>query len=726
MRRRSLFVLLVGLAAVVGPVSGQSVSGEGAAPAERVRVLRPDPVGSSFASHPMLFALMDTLSEAQVLQRVARLYSYQADLLEAQAEGDADRAESVLSTAMTELATLLQQPGIMDRPRVREIYRSLVAEYERYYGPTDTLALPYGSIFELRAEMFALLNELDEPLLEDVAMPALQPMQTTIPMTMNRLVKSSIAYLRKEPDRHIHQWLSRAETYFPMIEQIFAEEGVPDELKYLAMIESGLNPRARSWARAVGMWQFIAATGRAYGLHVDAWVDERMDPEKSTRAAARHLRDLYNRYGDWHIALAGYNCSPRCIQRAMNRARARTGREPTFWDMYPYLPRETRNYVPMFIATALMASNPDAFGLKPAPPGPRYAYHYVPVRGAIRLSTLADLAGTDVNTLRALNPALRRNSLPPSTEPYYLRIPLGTYERFAEGYKNLPEDAFLTAGEYVVRRGDTLGKIARQYGTSVRRLMADNGLKSTRIRIGQRLVVPVPHYESDLPRPELAEADVVTIDYGTRTLRPLTASLAAARDTRTPTSAPATPVVRTSAPAPTPAREEAADEQEPAGPTRIVYTVRRGDTLIEIADRHNVWVRDLKRWNNLRSDRIRAGQKLTIYTSNPPADEPAPAKAEKITYRVRSGDTLSEIAARHGVSVRQIQQWNNLRGTRIRTGQRLTIYPGGSGPVTHRVQGGDTLDEIARRYGVSISDLKQWNNLRGSTIYPGQELTVQR
>ncbi|QXD16811.1 LysM peptidoglycan-binding domain-containing protein [Rhodocaloribacter litoris] len=673
----------------------------------------------------MLFALSDTLSEAQILHRLARIYGYQSDLLRAQAEGDLERTESLLSTAMTELAALLRHPGILERPRFQELYRTLVAEYERYYGPTDTLTLPYGSIFELRAEVFALLNELDEPLLEDVVIPNLRPIEAVIPMTMNRLVESSIAYLRREPDRHIHQWLSRAETYFPMIEQILAEEGVPDELKYLAMIESGLNPRARSWAQAVGMWQFIAATGRAYGLHVDAWVDERMDPEKATRAAARHLRDLYREYGDWHIALAAYNCSPRCIRRAMRQAEERTGRKPTFWDMYPYLPRETRNYVPMFIATALMASNPDAFGLKPAQPGPRYAYHYVPVQGAIRLSTLAELAGTDVNLLRALNPELRRNSLPPSTEPYYLRLPLGTYERFAEGYKNLPEDAFLTAGEYVVRRGDTLGKIAAQYGTSVRQLMADNGLKTTRIHIGQRLVVPVPQYQSDLPRPELAEADVVTVDYGTYALRPLTTASGTLARATTSRPVQTTPIVKTSAPAPAPAREKSVEEK-PAGPTRIVYTVRRGDTLIEIADRYNVWVADLKRWNNLRGNTIRVGQRLSIYTANPPADEPEPDRPEKITYRVRSGDTLSEIAARYGVSIRQLQQWNDLRGTRIRTGQRLTIYPGGSGPVTHRVQRGDTLDEIARRYGVSISDLKQWNNLRGSTIYPGQELTVQR
>ena len=720
MRRPSFLPLLIGLCPFFfASALGQPTPQVSVPAVERVAVLPPDsPSLQALGAHPMLvYAPGDTLSERQTLRLIGRLYRYQSDLLMAQAESDPDRTESLLAAAMTELGTLMHRPGIMERPRFRELYRTLVAEYERYYGATDTLTLPYGNIFEVRAEVFALMDELDEPLLEDVDRPELKPFETTIPMTMNRLVESSIAYLQKDPDKHINHWLSRAETYFPMIEQIFAEEGVPDELKYLAMIESGLNPRARSWARAVGMWQFIAATGRAYGLHIDAWVDERMDPEKATRAAARHLRELYENYGDWHIALAGYNCSPRCIKRAMRRAEAKTGRKATFWDMYPYLPRETRNYVPMFIAASLMASNPAAFGLAPARPGPRYAYHYVPVQGALRLSTIAELTGTDVNTIRALNPELRRGSLPPSTQPYYLRIPLGTYERFAEGYANLPEDAYLTAGEYVVRRGDTLGKIARQYGTSVGQLMRDNGLRSTRIGIGQRLVVPVPKYDSAVPVPALTAADKMTVDYGTRTLRPLAVSPSVAQAVRERQAS--TPVVKASAPAPAPKRAEPARSE-----TRVVYRVRRGDTLSEIAEKYGVGVSSLRQWNKLRGSRIKVGQRLTIYTSGD-ASATAEATPEKITYKVRRGDTLSEIAVRHGVSVTKLRQWNNLRGSRIRVGQRLTIYPGNVGETTHLVQRGDTLVEIAKRYGVSVTDLKKWNGLRSSMIRPGQELTIR-
>jgi len=662
----------------------------------------------------------DTLTDEQILRRISRIYRYQSDLLLAQAEGDPERAGTLLDVAMSEMGSLLHQPDIMERPRFRELYRTVVTEHERLYGPADTLTMPYGDIFGLRADMFAQLNDVDEPLLEDVnPLKGLHPIKTTVPLTMNRLVESSLTYLRNNPDRNISHWLSRAETYFPMIEQIFAEEGVPDELKYLAMIESGLNPRARSWARAVGMWQFIAATGRAYGLHIDSWVDERRDPEKATRAAAKMLRALYEQYGDWHIALAGYNCSPRCIKRAQRRARARVGHEPNYWDMYRYLPRETRNYVPMFIATALAASNPSAFGLKASEPGPRYAYDYVPVHGALRLSVLAQLAGTDTAMLRALNPQLRRSSLPPSTEPFYLRIPVGSYEQFIEGYNHLPEDARLTAGEYVVRRGDTLGKIARKYGTSVTTLMRDNGLRRTTIRPGQSLVVPVPHYDKAPPIPALAKRQKVTIDYGLRTIRPLAASAAIARSLP-----PRTHIVKASAPA---------KPYVPKGATRISYKVRSGDTLGGIAEKYGTSASHIRSWNHIRGSRIRAGQRLTLYTKNstPKAttskSTAAAAKSQtgKITYKVRRGDTLGEIAQKYRVSIGNLRSWNNLRGSTIRAGQRLTIYPSSANSQTHLVRSGDTLSDIAGKYGVSIRDLKKWNRLRSNTIHPGQELTVR-
>ncbi len=661
----------------------------------------------------------DTLTDAQILRRLSRLYRYQADILAAQVEDDSEHTEGLLELAMTELGTLSQQPGIMARPRYRELYRTLVTEYERYYGVSDTvLTIPHEDIFQLRADMFAALNTVNEPLLEDVMLPTLEPMPTTVPMTVNRLVERSIQFLLQERKVSVEKWRSRSDTYFPMIEQILAEEGVPDEMKYLAVIESTLNPRAASWAHAVGMWQFIAATGRSYGLEVNSWVDERMDPEKATRAAAKHLKDLYEMYNqDWHLAIAGYNCSPRCIRRAMRQSGKAN---PTYWDVYDYLPRETRNYVPMFIATALVMSNPGAFDLGPAPKGPEYAYDLVPVQGMLSLDDVAEMAGTTTAMIKALNPELRRNILPPTNGAYMLRIPLGSYDRFAAAFETLPDSKKRGVDSYTVRRGDSLGKIATQFGVSVAMLKEANGLGSNTIHPGQHLIVPVARMNSDV---SLADAQPLSVQYGARRIRPLAPAQPLAVATATPETSTPVRTASASGPSVAPAEAEPAAAEAPkTTETRIVYQVRRGDSLSKIAAKYGVSVSDIRQWNNIRGSRINSGQRLYLYTSN------TPAEPERVVYRVKRGDNLTAIANQYGVSVASIRSWNNLRSNTIQPGQRLTIHPGQSAPsyVTHTVRRGESLGKIASRYGVSVTNLKRWNDLRRNTIHPGQRLKVYR
>ncbi len=681
----------------------------------------------------------DTLSETEILNRISRIYRLQADVLKAQADGNNEQAERLLELAMTELSTLLQHPGVMDRPRFSETYRSVIGEYETYYGVSaDSLNPQYGDIFQLRADMFAGLNEVDHPLLEDVMLPKLQPAHTVVEMTMNRLVEQSIAYLMRTPEKHLYKWMSRAETYFPMIEQILREEGVPDEIKYLAMIESGLNPFAQSWAQAVGMWQFIAGTGRMYGLNVNTWVDERRDPEKATRAAARHLRDLNETFGDWQLALAAYNCGAGNVSKALRRL----GRQKaSFWEIWEYLPKETRGYVPMYIAAALVASNPDAFNLPDIKPGPRYEYHYVPIRGSLSLAAVADMTGADVETIKALNPELRRNALPPSSKAAYpLRIPMGTYDQFAQAYSRVPDSQKrVTTQDYVVRRGDSLGKIAKQHGMSTTELKEANNLRSTTLKAGQRLIIPVPVYDGSAPLAELAEADVLTVKYGERAVRPIT-GLRPYQGGARPETRNATPVVNASDTR-TEQRSRTAAENAPAAretnaDTRVTYTVRRGDSLGKIADKYGVTVTDIKEWNGLRSSTIRSGQKLKLYSSGSSATTAsASARAEKITYKVRRGDSLGKIADKYGVTVESIKEWNGLHSSTIRSGQRLTIYSGGSASrtveapakktITYKVRRGDNLTEIARKHGVTVDDIKRLNGLRSNTIRTGQRLKIQ-
>ena len=724
-------LLLLGMSLLAGPALAQQPEA-----LERVPVRPPDflPLenqGNAALQWSETGTPLADLSEEDLLRRFARVYRYQADLLGAEAVGDDAQAEQYLRLALADLSVLSRQPGITEQTRYRELYRTLVAEADRYYGTSDTLVLPFGDIFAFRTQLFMEMNALDDPLLDQVTFDHVPMFATTVPMTVNRLVENSIQYLLRTPEKHLHHWLSRAETYFPMVEEIFAEEGVPDELKYLAMIESGLNPRARSWAKASGMWQFIAATGRAYGLNVNSWVDERRDPEKATRAAARHLNDLYKMFGDWHLALAGYNYSPGKLRRHIRRVESQTGRKATFWDVYPYIPRETRNYVPMFIAASLVASNPQAFNVAPVTPGPRYAYDYVPIHGMLSLDEVAEMAGTATTTLQALNPELRRSTLPPTDGPYYLRLPLGTYDQFAAAYAALPESARQPATEHVVRRGESLGKIANRYGVTVASLKRKNGLRKNTIHPGQRLVVPMGTYEGT-PLP-IADAQPISVQYGTRSQRPI----AMPDRVEVNVSPPVTRASNTVNTSNTTSRVRSG--------TRVVYTVRRGDTIGEIAEKYNVRTSQIRSWNNIRGSRINVGQKLTLYVPNRGSSNTASSPAAntttqaataavperaKTTYKVRRGDTLGEIASRHGVSINDLRQWNGIRGSRIRTGQRLTIYtnPGssaGASVTTYTVRRGDTLSEIASRHGVSIANLKRWNNLSNNRIRVGQRLEIR-
>ena len=534
---------------------------------------------------------------------VARLYALEAQILSVR---DSTREGQLLNQAMAELATLLRnEPDALEDDAVRELYGGLTDEYRRFHGygnDPDSLRMARGQIFSVRARLFANLDEVDQPLLE--ARPPVQNTEVTgteIPMTMNRLVKETITYLQDEPDGHVDRWLKRVHVYGPMIDHILAEENVPKEMKYLAMAESGLNPRARSWAGAVGMWQFMPATGRRYGLRVNAWVDERRDPEKATRAAARHLRDLYDEFGDWHLAMAAFNCGAGCVRRAVRR----TGdADASYWDAYDYLPRETRGYVPMFIAAAHIMENPEAYGFEPAPPTPAFSYDYVAVHGSmLSLRTLAQLSGTEASVLRSLNPELRRGRVPPSRDRYHLRIPLGSYPRFVWNYAELPDQRKQPATTYSVRSGDTLSEIAQRFGTSTGVLQRLNGLESSLIRQGQRLVVPVQDYDGALTT-EASDNQPMRVQYGTsppvRPLDPIDTTVGARATDASSSEALAASTGASSS------GTESSDE------ISSVYQVQQGDTLGGIARRFGVSVRQLRAWNDLNDSRIYPGQRLQI------------------------------------------------------------------------------------------------------------------
>jgi membrane-bound lytic murein transglycosylase D len=549
--------------------------------------------------------LVTTDDSTALRPEVARLYALEAQILSVQ---DSMRRGELLNQAMSQLASLLRaEPDALEEDAVRELYGGLTDEYRRFHGygnDPDSLRMARGRIFSVRARLFASLNEVDQPLVEEG--PPVQGAEVTgtkIPLTSNRLVNETIEYLQEEPDGHVERWLKRVHVYGPMIEHILAEENVPKEMKYLAMAESGLNPRARSWAGAVGMWQFMPATGRRYGLSINAWVDERRDPEKATRAAARHLRDLYEEFGGWHLAMAAFNCGAGCVRRAVRR----TGDpDASYWDAYDYLPRETRGYVPMFIAAARIMENPEAYGFEPAPPTPAFSYDYVAVHGSmLSLRALAQLSGTKASVLRSLNPELRRGRVPPSRDRYHLRIPLGTYPRFVWNYADLPEHQKQPATTYAVRSGDTLSEIAQRFGTSTGVLQRLNGLDGTLIRQGQRLVVPVHDYEGALTT-DASEDRPMRVQYGTSPpVRPLD-PIDTTTGTRTSEARSASSSRTLASTSGSSASAETSDE------ISSVYRVQSGDTLGGIARRFGVSVRQLRAWNDLNGSRIYPGQRLQI------------------------------------------------------------------------------------------------------------------
>jgi len=321
---------------------------------------------------------------------------------------------------------------------------------------------------------------------------------------------------------------------------------------YVAMIESGFNPYAISWARAVGPWQFMPHTGKLYGLKIDWWVDERKDPVKATHAAAEHFKDLHNLFGSWPLALASYNAGAGKVQRAVLRTRSED-----FWDLKDsrFIRRETKNYIPKFMAATIIAKNPEAYGFIVQPAGP-FVFDEVVITESTDLRLIARCAGTTYETVKELNPELKRWVTPPDTTHYILRLPSGTKAAFNANYQNLPADQKIRWERHLVGKGATLAGIAKQYNTTPESISEINGLKKNRVTPGKHLLIPV---DANDKQQELSY------------LSP----------------------------------EQFGKKQQ------ILYRVRRGDNLTRIATKHEVTVADIRQWNNgIRT--VRAGQKIKL------------------------------------------------------------------------------------------------------------------
>jgi len=462
----------------------------------------------------------------------------------------------------------------------------------------------------------------------------LGPVEYDLPVEANTWVEAEMNFLLNQRRDVMSHWLDRADYYQGFVEAVFREYGIPTDLVHLGMIESGYLPTARSSAGAVGIWQFMPATSRDMKLRVDNTVDERMDPVRSTRAAAEYLRTLYRIHGDWALAAAAYNAGTGRISRSLERYRV-----TNFWDLAIRgdLAAETQHYVPRLYATTIIGRDRVRFGFPPPRRSGAFAFDSILVDLSVSLGDLAEMTGVDGQTLSSMNPHFRTGTIPAGG--YWVWVPEGSAERAQRAYVAAAASRD-RLGVYTVRRGDSLYRIADASGipsAEIRRL--NRSVDFDRLQIGARISLPA-HGVQRLTGERVASTG------GSTTSSVGSGSAAVALST----------VARTDGPA-------------SSGRT---HTVRRGDTLSEIAVEYGVTVAAIREANSLSGTVIQVGRRLTIPAST------SLAAAEPVVHVVVSGDTLWEIARRYGTSVQAIQNANSLGSRPIIPGQRLTM------PVSQR------------------------------------------
>lgn len=447
-----------------------------------------------------------------------------------------------------------------------------------------------------------------------------------LPLTVNDSVLQYLSFFTTTRGRAIvSHGLERAGRYDDMIRRVLKEEGVPEDLIYLAQAESAFQPQAVSRAGARGIWQFMPYSGEQYDLDRSYWTDERSDPEKATRAAARNLRDLYSTFGDWYLVMAAYNSGAGSVTRAIQR----TG-YADFWELQKLhvLPKETQNYVPIILAMAFVAKDPALYGVHVTPDKPAQA-ETVSLDHPIDLHLVADASGADFDDLRQLNPVLLR-TITPNEAGFQLNLPAGAAKNFQDNIQQVPEDKWTSWRLHTTESGETLSDVARRYRVTVPALEAANHLE---------------------PRASVSEGFLLNV----------------------PTAPPAVRLVR--------------------------YRVQRGDTLAGIADRFDVTVEELKRWNHISGQRVARGARLRIRAGG---DEAA-AGAESIPEKKSAQNARPSLT---NVSTQESK---------------------GAAVTGHRVKPGETLYSIARQYQTSVSALRQGNPfLAERPLQAGDLLEVPR
>lgn len=580
--------------------------------------------------------------------------------------------------------------------------------------------------------------------------------ESPINLTYNPRVRMFIDMYANKKRSTTARVLGLAQMYFPIFEQQLDKYNVPLELKYLAIVESALNAKARSRVGAGGLWQFMYYTGKVYGLEVTSYVDDRNDPIKSTVAACRHFNDLYNMYHDWLLVLAAYNSGPGNVNKAIRRS----GGKMTFWEIMPYLPRETRDYVPAFIAVNYVMAYSNEHNIYPVMP--KILYHEtdtIAVQQPLTLGILADKLKLSITDLEFLNPTFRTGFIPATpANPFFIRLPQKSIADFInneptlyayyqlKGYDpnqfklqdNSDYDVVTKRVTHKVRKGETLATIARKYDCSTSEIKKWNKLKKSTLYKGQSLKVYV---QVKQPAVMAKTPKVVT---GSPELASNSDSLTQEETLSTVETKPITTAVKPK-----------------------YHLVKKGESLGKIAAKYNVTTKNLIAWNKLKSQNVLVGQKLRVNAPGNTAPEENIAENKEIDkvvpsinsqqfsssakyHIVKKGEFLTKIATTYGVTTNEIIAWNSLETNNLLVGQKLRVNQPDSGNnskatvqeataknkstnterdlklVYYTVKPGDTLWSISLKYdGVTIDQLKEWNKLSGkSGLKVGQKIKV--
>jgi membrane-bound lytic murein transglycosylase D len=449
----------------------------------------------------------------------------------------------------------------------------------------------------------------------------------SLPEQNHPRVDTYIKWYSKHP-RYLDRVAERGAPYLYHIVNRLEEEQLPLELALLPIVESAFDPFAYSHGRAAGMWQFVPATGKAYGLKQNWWYDGRRDVVASTEAAIAYLTYLHKYFnGDWMAALAAYNSGEGTVKRAQKRNR-KAGKPDDYWSLK--LPKETAAYVPQLIALSMLVSDPDHYGIKLTAIENKAYFQQVPVGSQIDLAQAAQLAEISIDELYKLNPGFNRWATDP-TGPHQLLIPIDKTGVFVENLKQLPPQQRVGWERYTIKSGDSLIKVAKQYHTDVKTIQLANKLSGTRIKAGDTLMIPVASAENDT---YLMSADQR--------------------------------LARRQAQAPGPSKQ------------KITYVTQAGDSFWKIAQRYKVSTRALAKWNGLApTDTLSINQSLVIWTDANAASSASDnaGVTRKVHYKVRSGDSLSRIAQKFNVSVKQIKQWNKIANRKyLQPGDSLTLF----------------------------------------------------